>query len=417
MDIDGYDPLANDRFANDPAFIAAGYDLSGLARSSSNKWGTLISPNVFLSSYHWHPGVGNTLTFFESNDPLGPSVTRTVIGGQQIGETDVWVGILDQSLPAQFSPIPFLDDPIGNTTDYNNSPLANAEVYMVGRSDNIGSSVTNIAFGRNRIDNWWQSKTVFFNNGADSSTGPTMGAIRHLPGDSDFLQYESFLIIYDSSAPLLQDIDGTLTLVGLNWYTSNPSNPDTQIDIDPHPRTEELRDYSGFAYVGNYAADIQGIIDAFQVDATAGYLSWSATAFGGATDLAETGPSLDSDGDGLDNFTEYAFCLDPLSPVSPVPASAQSVDDGGSTFLELSFSARGDPDLQYSFRIGNDLLAWDTVNLSFTGSTWTSADPATVIVDSFSDLGGGVWQLVLRVVDPLEPGTRQLVSVGASLAP
>jgi len=42
--IAGYDATENDRFANDPSFIAAAYDLSGV--SHNNRWLTMISPNV-----------------------------------------------------------------------------------------------------------------------------------------------------------------------------------------------------------------------------------------------------------------------------------------------------------------------------------------------------------------------------------
>ncbi|NDV63267.1 hypothetical protein G0Q06_12445 [Puniceicoccales bacterium CK1056] len=407
MLIDGYDPLTNDRFANDSSFIAAAYDLSGLARSSSNKWGSVVSQNVFLSSAHFHPAIGNTLTFYETNDPLGPSITRTVIGGQPVPASDVWVGILDQSLPPQYSPFPFLDEPVSNSTQFNNSSIAEAEVFMVGRSNGSGGSVTNIALGRNRIENWNQSFT-------DTLTGVTDSAIetiKHISSDAEWVPFESRLVIFDSSAPVLLDVGGSLVIVGLNWYAG------TDLDIDPRPNREELRDFSGFAYVGNYAAEIQGVVDAFQVDATTGYLTWAQTAFGGLTDLAQTGPSLDSDADGLDNFSEYVFVLDPLSPASLTPAMVQPVDDGGSSYIEITFLAREDPDLQYALRVGSNLLAWNSVSLDFSGGSWSSEDPSAFSVNSQTDLGSGVWQLVLRLSDPLASGMPQLLSLSATTVP
>jgi hypothetical protein len=404
MLIDGYDPLANDRFANDPSFIAAAYDLSGLARSSSNKWGTLISPNVFLASEHWHPAVGNTLTFFETNDPLGASTVRTVIGGQRVGASDIWVGILDHSLPAEYTPFPFLDEPIADITDFENASIFNAEVFMVGRSA-TGTSVTNVAMGRNVIDRWNQS----ISDG--DTTDSALEAISQLPGDPDFVAYESFLQLYDSSAPVLQEVGGELKIIALNWYIQE------DYDINPHPKQTELVDLSGFSYVGNYAAEIQGIIDAFEVDATAAYITWSQTAFGTVTDLSETGPSIDYDGDGLDNFTEYAFVLDPESGIDPVPADLTVEEFEGQDFLELSFSVREDADLQYSVRLGSDLLGWTPVNLNFSGGSWASADPGLAAVVSESDLGGGIWSLTVRGSAALTTTTPQFLAISAEVIP
>jgi hypothetical protein len=203
----------------------------------------------------------------------------------------------------------------------------------------------------------------------------------------------------------------------MNWFTSNPANPESQIDINPHPQQEELRDYSGFAYVGNYATEIQAVIDAFAIDATAGYLTWAATAFGGVTGLAQTGPSLDSDGDGLNNFLEYAFALDPTSGANPVPASAATVVEEGSSFLEASFSAREDADLQYTVRTGTDLSGWTAVTLSFSGGTWASDDPGIATVATQVDMGGGVWVITVRDAVALAPGSPRLISLKVEVSP
>lgn len=404
MLIDGYDPAFNDRFANDPSFIAAGYDLSGLARSPSNKWGTLVSPNVFLASTHWHPDNGNILTFFETNDPSGPSTTRTVIGGQRIGLSDIWIGILDQSLPSGHTPFPFLDEPIANATQFENSSLFDAEVFMVGRSNDDGSSVTNIAFGRNILDRWEQEITQ------GSTTDSALEAIYQIPSDSGYTPFESFLVLYDSSAPVLRDIGGQLTIVGLNWYIQG------DVDVNPKPPLT-LRDISGFAYVGNYAPLIQGVINAFVIDATAGYIAWAPTAFGGVTDLAQTGPAIDFDGDGLSNFLEYAFALNPNSGANPVPASVATVEAGESTYLEAAFSLRTDPYLLYSVRLGSDLLGWTDVDLSFSGGAWAAADPALVEIVSQDDLGSGVWALSVRAAAALVPGIPRLLALQVIVAP
>jgi len=59
INITGYSSTTNDRYRNDPSFIAAGFDLSGITIADENpgldtsdtdgRWLTMIRPNVFLS--------------------------------------------------------------------------------------------------------------------------------------------------------------------------------------------------------------------------------------------------------------------------------------------------------------------------------------------------------------------------------
>ena len=103
LDIDDSSAALNDRFANDPSFIMDDYDLSGVGRAVGGRWGTLVSENVFVSAFHYGPGVGAMLTFHESNAPASSSITREVIAAQQVGTSDIWIGVLDTPAPVGYT--------------------------------------------------------------------------------------------------------------------------------------------------------------------------------------------------------------------------------------------------------------------------------------------------------------------------
>jgi hypothetical protein len=403
--VDGYSDALHKRMANDPTFIASSFNLSGVARSANNRWGTLVAPGVALSARHFRPSTGHTMTFFESNDPSGNSETRTVIGGVRIAGSDLWLSILDEPLPPAYEPLAFIDEPVTTEAGFGNSSIGNAPVYMVGRSDTVNSSVTNMAVGRNILDYWIDSVS----DGA--TTDHAIVAIQHLPGDQDFVTHEAFLETYDSGAPLLMDVGGTLTIIGINWFILVDGDQDTRIDIKPGPQ-QQLRNASGFSYVGNYAPEIQGVLDAFAVQATQAYIGWMGSAFGGVTDWAQTGPAIDFDGDGLNNFMEYAFALNPAGGAAPSPVSAAAAEDGGQQFLEAVLKVRDDPDLSYSVALGSDLLGWTGVPLAFGGGVWSSTVPGVAVVASQANMGGGVWQLSVRAAVPLVAGEPRFLKVG-----
>jgi hypothetical protein len=397
--VEGYAPATNDRFTDDPSFIAGGFNLSAIARSSSNRWGTLISPNLALSAEHAFPGDGSSLVFFETNDPLGLSESRRVIGSVRVGNADLRICVLDESLPIAYQPIPLASQVIPDSAAFESSTLNGLPVFMVGRSDDIDSSVTNMAFGRNRLEGWFESVEVL------GTLDDALGAIRHFPEDDEFIPYEAFLQTWDSGAPVLAELDGSLTLIGINWFVG-------QVDIH-HSPTQGIRDVSGFSYVGNYIPEIQGISDAFAMDVTAGYMAWMAGAFGGEPDWVRTGPAVDFDQDGLVNFLEYAFVRDPLSGGEATTGTPSVVELEGSRHLALSFNVREDAALEYALKVGSSLSGSTLVPLTFDGADWVSGNPALAVVSSASNLGSGIWNLTVRASVPLQDGAAAFFSLVA----
>lgn len=275
LTISGYSEAANDRFFNDPGFLLADYDVSGVARSSDGKWGTLVSNNVFLSANHLHPAIGSTLTFFTGNDPNGSTVTRTVTSGQRlVTGVDLWVGVLDTPVDSSITSYAFPSTDINSTTDLYNTILPSAAAVMTGKTPGSDGTLglTDMAFGLNRIDLFADEVTV------GDSTNSAILADDDTGTGNPMVSYESYLVGGDSGAPLFLPLnDGSsfaLLLLGINWFngtaefTSGGETVETNI--------------SGFTYLGNYDTELSAYISANAVPepATWGFLIGLATLVG-----------------------------------------------------------------------------------------------------------------------------------------
>jgi len=259
IQIDGFTPAANDRFADDAAnFIGADYDWSGVGRTTSSRWGTLVSPNVYVSANHYHPAVGSTFEFYPGNDPGALPVTRTVASGQRIGTSDLWVGVLDAPVPGSIATYGFSSEPIADSADFLGSEIAGQNAWMWGLSPSAYPSTTNMALGRNVLDQWYDHEIV-----PDDKLGDdAVMAVRNVTGDPNYVQYEAYLISGDSGGPMFaQDGSGNLLLAGINWFNGTMNE-----------NTPEERNISGFSYTGNYETEIQTYIDANAVPETGGAL-------------------------------------------------------------------------------------------------------------------------------------------------
>ncbi|MGC9450234.1 MAG: hypothetical protein ACP5I4_02195 [Oceanipulchritudo sp.] len=233
---------------------------------------------------------------------------------------------------------------------------------------------------------------------------PSIAAVFNESTDQNYLNYEAFLQLYDSGAPVLWPNGGSLKVIGFNWYIGQT--------VFPFRNRSVTRYYSGFSYVGNVALEIQAVLDVFATHPTEGYTAVIASSGSGIGDFLQTGPATDFDGDGLSNFMEYAFVLDPASGAHPVPLISGTIDAGGSSHLTATLQVREDPGLLYSVSTGSDLAGWTTVNLAFSGLDWSSTNPGILTVLSQSDLGDGVWQLTVRDETALAPAAPRFVRVG-----
>ena len=85
-------------FTGVAGYISVGYN-------TANRLGTLISPRHFIAASHYHPAKDEKLAFIDKD---GNRIERTVVGGQSIGSTDVFVGVLDSDLPDSIAYYPIM---------------------------------------------------------------------------------------------------------------------------------------------------------------------------------------------------------------------------------------------------------------------------------------------------------------------
>ncbi|MEM6551760.1 MAG: PEP-CTERM sorting domain-containing protein [Planctomycetota bacterium] len=144
IQFDSFDAASHDRFLNNdadnPNFLLAGFDLSGIAkRGNSGSGAVLISPQHFITADHFKPASVNGSVTFRGTD--GTDRSYTVTGYDQLttfGDgSDLSIGTLAapidpftdfiNPLPIAFSPS--IDDFIG------------LEVYTFGNGDLAGRNV------------------------------------------------------------------------------------------------------------------------------------------------------------------------------------------------------------------------------------------------------------------------------------
>ena len=261
VSIQNFTPATNDRFANNPAFTAGAYDWSGVGRAADGKWVTMLSPTVFISATHFHPGlpgvgIGTTVSFLPGNNPGATVVNGTIAGGQQVGGTDLWIGYLASPLPGSIASYGLATIPLTGAT-YAASPVANQFAYLSGISPTVAaygaSPLTNQAIGTNRVEGFQAGLSL------SGSTGDVLLFAQNLPGDPGFTltSFETDINGGDSGSPLMTVSGGNLVVSGIAWASGTT-------DIDPGPATA-IRNLSVYTYTGNYAATIQSYIAAHPV--------------------------------------------------------------------------------------------------------------------------------------------------------
>ena len=250
--IAGSSPATNDRFANNPSFVAAAYDWSGVGRAASGAWATLLTPNVFLSATHYRPAIGSTVTFYPGNDPSATALGRTVAGGQQIAGSDLWIGHFASALPPSIETYARVTIPISSPT-FATSGLAGAAGLMSGVSASPSYGPDPIlahAVGTNAVELFIPGVST------GGSTGDTLVTVRNLPGDGAFgyvpTTHESQLTVGDSGSPLMLISGGQLHLAGIAWAVG-------MADIDPGDGVA-ARELSYYTYTGNLETGIANYI-------------------------------------------------------------------------------------------------------------------------------------------------------------
>ncbi|MCC6424636.1 MAG: PEP-CTERM sorting domain-containing protein [Phycisphaerales bacterium] len=246
LQVQTYDDAHNDRFyvGNDKNFVGQGYDFSGVGNTTglagTGTWATMISPSFFVSAAHYHPSNGSSLTFFENNDPSGPSHSYTVqsgvgmtIDGTQLGlPSDLWLGKLTAPINPADNIATYSVLQLPNESDYLNLPI-----YVYGKPHRVGRnqiSVIDHADEKNNANVVIKSTRVMVYEYNDPP--PLL-----IGGD------EAYLHGGDSGGPSFVSFGGQLALLGTHYFNSDQTNTDpTAVDGD----------YSGDSFIPYYISQL-----------------------------------------------------------------------------------------------------------------------------------------------------------------
>ena len=268
-----FSAASNDRFANNTgSFVGGAYDFSGVGRTADGNWATRIGSNYFLSADHFHPSTGESVTFYNTNNPSGSSFSYTVAGGNKVSGTDFWVGYFDTAIHGSVKTYAWTKTPANSVAD---TGLLGATLLMMGKSATAdatygGGLITDVAVGQNRLESWfeqgtttvpaplvsipyaaagWDQMVLFQNTSADTFPWTALPS-------------EGYMETGDSGSPLFSISGSNLVLQGVAW--SAPSGlPGNFIDGPGDPPVAdplELRNASFYSYVGSYESGMNSAI-------------------------------------------------------------------------------------------------------------------------------------------------------------
>lgn len=183
---------SHDRFysGSNRAFIGQGYDWSGVGRNSASQWATMISPSYFISSNHYHPSPGDTVTFYAGNSTSSPSYSFAVASGILVpGSSDLYLGRLSAPIPSSSQIAMYPLWVLGA-----NSAYIGKDMFTYGVPDRVGRNVISYV----------STSKVSCTFSASGGDGPD----------------EAYPMSGDSGGPSFGYYNGQLALVGAHWQNS-----------------------------------------------------------------------------------------------------------------------------------------------------------------------------------------------------
>lgn len=267
-----YSAATNDRFADDPSFIGAAYDWSGVGRGSGGHWATLLGDNYFISAVHFHPSTGQTITFKDGNNTNDPTFSYTVAGGFAVPGTDLWIGYTDVAMEPALARYDYTTTSAGSLAA---SGLDAVDLFMSGdQVAGASGGVDDHVVGTNQGESWREEGTTAMAapeitlNFSTAAGFDQLVTFENLNVDTsnNFTFHESQLQSGDSGSPLFTG-DGTdLTLQGIGWAVSAAPNdiPGNFID-GPGPAGSssdpfEDRNATYYSYIGSYESGLDATI-------------------------------------------------------------------------------------------------------------------------------------------------------------
>ena len=249
-----YSSFVNDRFENDPSFVGAGLDFSGVGRTTNGRWGAMIGDNYFVTAIHF-PATGN-VQFLTNNNPAGAIFQYTVAGSFNVSGTDIQTGYFNEAVEPSIARYTYNTNNANALADLG---IAGTTLYLNG--DRIAGSAGTIldhVVAVNQAESW-------FEEGTDVIQVPGSGGINNtFSNDADFDQIvmfensESQLQSGDSGSPLFSNQGASLRMEGIAWAVVLP--PGFTGNFDTTASGLEQRSGTLYGYLGSYDTDIQNVI-------------------------------------------------------------------------------------------------------------------------------------------------------------
>lgn len=133
------------------------------------------------------------------------------------------------------------------------------------------------------------------------------------------------------------------------------------------------------------------------------FQDWKSSRFTAEeiADAAVSGPTADPDGDGVNNFLEYAFGLDPMTPARDGLPVLNTVRVDGADYLSLSFNRlKTSGDLTYVVESSSDLSTWSPLDAA-AQTVVDHGDTETVTVRDHVPVGSVAKRFLrVRVIAP-----------------
>jgi hypothetical protein len=246
LTVQGYSPATAgmyDRFLNDPSFIGAGNNWSGVGHGINTvtnadigSWGTMISPSYFISANHFSPSVvgANALRFYYTNSTSGGFEDHSFTAIGAIAGSDLWLGKLNTPVSSNVAKYPIVSVP-------DNASYGGLPITVVGLSSPFPGNATSFRLGTNNIDvqNSLDHGAPVVQVNAEGTTGYTY-TFDYTAGAG---ASEALLESGDSGAPNFYKLNGNMpAVIGINWY-NNESPP-----------------YSGSTAVPKYLTELQALM-------------------------------------------------------------------------------------------------------------------------------------------------------------
>lgn len=341
-------------------------------------------------------GRGGVITLNRPNDPLNPLAGYTLV----------------QSVPYSAAPTPHQE--ALRITELNYRPAPPTALELSGLPGLVAGDFEFIELmntGTVALD----LAKAFFDEGVEF-TFPTPFSLN--PGERCVVvaSQTSFSLRYGSSIRVAGEFTGALNNTGERLRLMDSfgemvldfSWQDSWLPLPPgQTRTLTIRQplpvWSAFGEPANWQLSVSplGTPGSSEEGASVTYESWRYQVFPSSRPPADTAPGADPDGDGWNNFREYAFGSDPLSAASIGQVSSGVVQDGASRYQTITF-------VRPKLAIGAIWKAECAVDPA--QATWL---PQAIPWGNPVPLPGGLEEITWRDTVPLGSQTRRFLRAAA----